>query len=173
MPWRISIAKQNDFSYQPNAHAEVTEGNTVSWRCEPPDTNPEAYIDYYKDDQLIMPPFEEPKIKSLLLEKVRYEDSGQYKCTAAVNGIKYTSKATLTLKVHRHMENKEPSFIIKPKETYTVTKGNHFQYLVIKTNKFVPFQEVMFSWIVRPLAIPSPKSCGTKRTVHCRRTESI
>ncbi|XP_049826185.1 interference hedgehog-like isoform X2 [Aethina tumida] len=125
VPWRISIAKQNDFSYQPNAHAEVTEGNTVSWRCEPPDTNPEAYIDYYKGDQLIMPPFEEPKIKSLLLEKVRYEDSGQYKCTAAVNGIKYTSKATLTLKVHRHMENKEPSFIIKPKETYTVTKGSN------------------------------------------------
>ncbi|CAH0560050.1 unnamed protein product [Brassicogethes aeneus] len=123
VPWRITMAKLNKFAYQPSVDIQVVEGNTVSWRCQPPESNPEAYIDYYRGDQRIDPPFLKPRIKTMLLQNVSVTDSGRYKCTATLNIKKYTSDTTLSLKVVRYMEHMEPTFIIKPKTLYTVVKG--------------------------------------------------
>ncbi|KAJ8927158.1 hypothetical protein NQ314_020431 [Rhamnusium bicolor] len=54
-------------AYQDNTDVTVYIGNTVSWRCLPPESNPEAYIDYYKNEKYIAPPFPNTQIKSLIL----------------------------------------------------------------------------------------------------------
>ncbi|CAG9864415.1 unnamed protein product [Phyllotreta striolata] len=121
IPWRLTIAKLGEFPRQAGAEATVAPGNAVLWRCPAPESNPEASIEYYKGGELVN---QRGQTKSLVLGRVGVEDTGIYTCRAT-NTIKTAnSTAYLRLKVDRYAPYSQPRFIVEPKKTYTVLKGD-------------------------------------------------
>lgn len=116
-----------DFPYQRDVVVSVSKGNTVLWYCDPPESNPEAYIDYFKAETSI--PLSKKTInKLLILSNVTEQDSGEYKCQATNTGVnpvkKQFSKAVLKLNVVKDSPGIAPYFIMPQKSVYNVTSGS-------------------------------------------------
>lgn len=130
VPWRITLATLNNNLDQHTSliikNIKVVEGNTVNWRCEPPESNPEAYVDYLKNSNYISP--ENLFARNLLvLKNVTTKDTGRYTCkagnsVAAVPSMKLHSE--LDLKVVESDIEHAPMFIIPPRSVYMVNKGD-------------------------------------------------
>ncbi|XP_060531354.1 interference hedgehog-like isoform X2 [Cylas formicarius] len=124
VPWRISIEKLEKFAGQKNVSLSVQSGNTVSWRCAAPESNPDAYIDYMKGETYISPIPVDKHSGSMILPNVAVEDSGNYRCVATNIFKKETSDAVFKLEVVRNGLPKPPSFIVEPKKEYTILSGS-------------------------------------------------
>ncbi|KAG5882564.1 hypothetical protein JTB14_011765 [Gonioctena quinquepunctata] len=124
VPWRVTVATLPDFPPQDSTNAVVAVGNTVLWRCPPPKSNPEAFIEYSKRGEVhssVSSPYSQ--VRSLILSNVRVENSGVYTCRAT-NTIKYVNSSTnFNLMVVNSPANKAPHFIVDPSREYTVLKG--------------------------------------------------
>lgn len=130
VPWRITLAT---LSNNLDQHAiiikniTVVKGNTVNWRCEPPESNPEAYVDYSKNSKYINPKKSFAR-NLLVLENVTTKDTGRYTCKAGNSVV----LAPSSIKVHSELDLKvvdsdvqhPPMFIIPPKSEYLVNKGD-------------------------------------------------
>lgn len=79
VPWRITLARLGQSHPQKSVSVTVQAGNTVSWRCDVPESNPLAYVDYTKDDKYISPPDVGNRVKSMILPHVNVGESGIYK----------------------------------------------------------------------------------------------
>lgn len=125
IPGRITITTMGRFPPQNSAQVTVTSGNTVVWRCEPPQSNPPAIIDYYKDNSYISPKLVVPKTMSLIIPTVGISDTGSYKCAA--NNIIQQSKQNAEFRLELRVTNKAapqaPMFVIPPLRSYVVTAG--------------------------------------------------
>lgn len=99
----------------------MTVGNTVSWRCLPPMSNPDPVIDYYKNGRYITSPFSESQ--TLVLQKIDLDDSGFYGCSVSNTLKAINTSSYFNLTVERYGPQRAPYFIIEPKKTYTVKKG--------------------------------------------------
>ncbi|CAH1174054.1 unnamed protein product [Phaedon cochleariae] len=125
VPWRVTVAVLAAFPRQPPVDAVVAAGNTVLWRClPPPASNPPAFVEYYKGEgeETVSAPYSE--VKSLVLPNVSTKDSGVYTCKAT-NTMKYVSSSTrLNLQVVTYPPMRAPYFIVEPRKTYSVLKGD-------------------------------------------------
>ncbi|XP_063911285.1 interference hedgehog-like isoform X3 [Zophobas morio] len=123
VPWRVTIANLNEFHYQPNVSATVVAGNTVNWRCNPPVANPEPYVDYFRNRDYFksLVPL---STKSLVIPTVGTEHSGDYTCRAGNVERKLNSSVVFSLNVVRNGPVEQPRFIMKPPDSYNVTKGD-------------------------------------------------
>ncbi|KAH1020884.1 hypothetical protein HUJ04_010476 [Dendroctonus ponderosae] len=79
VPWRITLARLGQSHPQKSVSVTVQAGNIVSWRCDVPESNPLAYVDYTKDDKYISPPDVGNRVKSMILSHVNVSESGVYK----------------------------------------------------------------------------------------------
>nr|CAI5850888.1 unnamed protein product [Callosobruchus analis] len=124
VPSRVTMARLEPFPKQNSLEETVSVGNTVTWRCALPKSNPEAYIQYFKDGQFISTLRTDVKLNSLILPSVQEQDTGVYSCTAT-NAIIDTvnSSANLNLKVVRNGPSRAPYFLVEPKDVYTILKG--------------------------------------------------
>ncbi|KAJ8938581.1 hypothetical protein NQ318_013635 [Aromia moschata] len=123
VPSRLTIATIKDFPSQKSDDLTVVAGNTVAWRCLPPESNPEALIDYYKNEQYVVP-YPRTQSKSLILPNVSVESSGVFKCNATNNMETKSSPTRFDLKVVNRGPPKAPFFVIEPRRTYTAIKGD-------------------------------------------------
>lgn len=126
VPGRITITTMGRYPKQETIYKTVTAGNTVLWRCEPPTSNPPAYIDYYMKNKNYFPlNSDDPKTTSLILKNVNASNSGEYKCSAnnIIENNRIDSDFSLNLKVIESGPDTAPSFIIPPTKVYTVEKG--------------------------------------------------
>lgn len=111
------------FPKQDNIDLTVVAGNTINWRCEPPESNPEAYIDYFKNDKYIQPS-STLQTKSLIIPNVDSSHSGKYRCRAIITTGDFRNASTVfNLRVVKSAQLSPPSFIMPPKKTYSVTRG--------------------------------------------------
>lgn len=124
-PGRITITHIEKFTKQDNIYETVSAGNTIVYKCDPPLSNPPAYIDYYKDKNHITPMLNVPKTQSLILYNVSTSDTGVYNCSASNNieNKRVYSDFSFHLKVVNNAHSRPPYFIIPPKDVYTVEKG--------------------------------------------------
>ncbi|CAH1962264.1 unnamed protein product [Acanthoscelides obtectus] len=122
VPSRVTMARLEPFPKQNSLEETVSVGNTVTWRCAVPKSNPEAYIQYFKDGQFLN--HTDVKMNSLILPNVKEEDTGVYTCIAD-NGItdSVNSSAKLNLRIVRNGPSRAPYFLIEPKDVYTILKG--------------------------------------------------
>lgn len=123
VPWLLRIATLKPFPKQEPKEITTTVGNTVLWRCIPPESNPDPYIDYYKNDQYIAPPYPKLQTRSLILPNVSVDNSGIYKCSASNTLDSVNASTSLNLKVTKNAASKSPFFIIEPRDKYVALKG--------------------------------------------------
>ncbi|XP_018333733.1 interference hedgehog isoform X3 [Agrilus planipennis] len=126
IPGRITITSLGDFPPQENTSVTVIVGNTISWKCDPPEFNPPAVIDYYKDGSYLSPKIFTARTKSLILPNVGMGDSGIYKCLAYNNiqQARIMSNFHLSLKVVSQGPRQAPRFITIPKKVYVANAGD-------------------------------------------------
>ncbi|ENN80958.1 hypothetical protein YQE_02632, partial [Dendroctonus ponderosae] len=124
VPWRITLARLGQSHPQKSVSVTVQAGNTVSWRCDVPESNPLAYVDYTKDDKYISPPDVGNRVKSMILPHVNVSESGVYKCSTTNTFEKRNLDSTLKLEVTHHAHEKAPFFISQPVSEHTATKGS-------------------------------------------------
>lgn len=79
VPWRITLARMGSLPPQNTVAISVQTGNTVSWRCDVPESNPVAFVDYSKGDKYVAAPFVGSRSRSMILANVSVGDSGTYK----------------------------------------------------------------------------------------------
>lgn len=127
IPWRITISRLESFPKQQNIDIHVSAGNTVSWRCLPPISNPDPHINYYKSGFQMSSDISESQ--SLVLQKVNLEDSGSYSCSATTTSKTINSSSHFNLTVVRYGPQKAPYFIVRPKDVYIVTKGKKMFFI--------------------------------------------
>ncbi|XP_023017574.2 interference hedgehog isoform X2 [Leptinotarsa decemlineata] len=121
VPWRVTVATLGNFPKQPSADAVVSVGNTVLWRCFPPDSNPEVFVEYYRRGEIVSTAY--PQAKSLILADVREDSSGVYTCRAT-NTMEYVNSSTqFSLQVVDSAPVRAPYFVVEPRRTYTFLKG--------------------------------------------------
>ncbi|XP_017787344.1 PREDICTED: interference hedgehog-like isoform X2 [Nicrophorus vespilloides] len=122
VPDRITLTTLRNFPVQHTTHAVVSSGNTVVWKCDPPYSNPAAYVDYYYKDK----PCPNSQGSSLVLQNIAEDQSGLYKCQA-MNSLnpssKVTSSGNLNITVKAHMQAEKPRFIVQPQSIYILQKG--------------------------------------------------
>lgn len=126
IPGRITLTSLEEFPKQKNISVVVTEGNTVIWRCDPPMSNPTAYIEYMKNDRYYESNYSW-STDSLILDNVTINDSGVYKCKAGnliLSNLARYSDFSLHLRVVKRLQSQPPTFILPPKLNYTVRKGD-------------------------------------------------
>lgn len=131
IPWRVTISRLESFSKQENVDIQVTEGNTLSWRCIPPISNPDPYINYFKNGAYISSDISESQ--SLILQKVEWNDSGSYSCSVSNTLKKSNTSAYLNLIVERYGVENAPYFIMEPRASYVVVKGKIQLELIMRT----------------------------------------
>ncbi|CAH1098676.1 unnamed protein product [Psylliodes chrysocephalus] len=153
VPWRLTIAVLKEFPRQDNADPVVSVGNTVHWRCFVPESNPEASIEYYKRGELIGSPVQRSQSKSLVLPNVTTEDTGVYTCRATNTMKNVNSSAYLYLRVVKYTSYMKPYFIIEPRKTYTVLKGDSVLLECAAVGNPVP----KVVWFKKNGQLPSPR----------------
>ncbi|XP_050304096.1 brother of CDO-like isoform X2 [Anthonomus grandis grandis] len=125
VPWTVTMATMGDPPYQSSVSTSVQSGNTVSWRCEVPESNPPAFVEYNKGDKYVASPLGgDFKVRSMILRNVSVTDSGTYRCTTTNSFVKKDIAATLKLEVLKNARSQAPTFISKPLDEYTATKGS-------------------------------------------------
>ncbi|KAL3267033.1 hypothetical protein HHI36_011175 [Cryptolaemus montrouzieri] len=125
VPSRITIATLENFTKVEQRKVDVVPGNTILWKCELPYSNPDPYVDYFKDDQYLEPTELSSKIKSIIMENVTFSNSGIYRCGASLPTIpRSMSKESLNLRISNYVSGQEPYFLIRPPNNYTVIKGS-------------------------------------------------
>ncbi|XP_018572670.1 interference hedgehog isoform X3 [Anoplophora glabripennis] len=124
VPWLLRIATLKPFPKQDSKDITTTAGNTVLWRCIPPESNPEPYIDYYKSDQYVASSNPKIQSESLVLPNVTVDKSGVYKCSASNTLETVNSDTSLSLKVVKNAPTRSPYFITEPKSKYVSLKGD-------------------------------------------------
>ncbi|CAG9763006.1 unnamed protein product [Ceutorhynchus assimilis] len=126
VPWRITLARMENLPAQKNISISVQSGNTVSWRCQVPESNPPAYVDYSKGSSYVSPPnfIDNRASKSMILTNVSVGDSGTYKCATTNMFERKDLNAVLNLEVLRNGPYMAPSFVTKPLSEYTAIKGS-------------------------------------------------
>lgn len=130
-PGRITMTHLGEFPKLRDINLTVSPGNTITYRCEPPDSNPPAYIDYYKDKNHITLNANLPKTQSLILYNVSVGDTGVYSCSASniIESRRVDADYHLNLKVVNNSPPQTPHFILPPKSVYYVNKGKTPQFL--------------------------------------------
>ncbi|XP_044255166.1 interference hedgehog-like isoform X3 [Tribolium madens] len=123
IPWRLTIANISEFPPQEKIEVTVLPGNTINWRCDPPEANPEPYLDYHKNG-IYVPPFVRVMTKSLIIPNVTTDNSGSYTCKSGNVCNDKVSSVLFNLKVDKRAPREPPKFIIRPKSVYNVTKGD-------------------------------------------------
>lgn len=124
VPSRITIATLGNFTSEIQTTIDVVPGNTILWRCDLPFANPAPEVDYYKNNDYVIPTELSSKIKALLIENISSLHSGIYRCSAKpATYPKIISKETLTINVLNYASPKAPYFITRPKKVYTTTQG--------------------------------------------------
>lgn len=128
-PGRITMTHLGEFPKLRNVNITTSSGNTITYRCEPPESNPPAYIDYYKDKRHITLNANLPKTQSLILYNVSVSDSGTYSCSASniIESRRVDADYNLNLKIVKNAPSQSPLFILPPKSVYYVNKGDYIE----------------------------------------------
>lgn len=125
VPDRITVAKMSNFPPQKDSFLTIATGNTIMWKCNTPESNPPAYIDYSKDGKFV-PQLPDPKRTSLIKANATVADTGTYKCKAKnayLDGSGKESSFSLNLIVTDKAYTEIPRFWPIPATSYTVIKG--------------------------------------------------
>ncbi|XP_066254583.1 interference hedgehog isoform X1 [Euwallacea similis] len=125
VPWRVTLPRMGPMPRQETISVSVQAGNTVSWRCKVPESNPPAYMYYQKGDQYVSHPKDADKIGSMILPNVSLSDTNTYRCTTTNMFEKKMINAVLNLEVLHNGPMKAPSFISYPLTKYTALKDAH------------------------------------------------
>ncbi|KAL1489869.1 hypothetical protein ABEB36_013797 [Hypothenemus hampei] len=138
IPWRVTLAKMGPLPHQESVSMSVQAGNTVSWRCNVPESNPGAFVDYKKGEKYIPPPIVGVKVTSMILSNVTATDSGTYKCSTTNTFEKKNARAVLNLEVLNNGPFKTPAFVMTPLEEYTGVKGSNLFLECAAVGKPIP-----------------------------------
>ncbi|KAF5288823.1 hypothetical protein FQR65_LT11938 [Abscondita terminalis] len=121
IPGRITITTLGKFASQNSLQVNVVAGNTLLWRCDFPQSNPPAYIDYYKNGDYVNPEIL-TGTHSLIIPSLNPSHSGKYSCTAnnVIQQSSLNADFNLNLKVLTDGPTQAPKFLIAPTKYYTV-----------------------------------------------------
>lgn len=123
---RLTLATIQKFSDKNDVFIEVAEGNTVPITCPVPYSEPEAIVQFYKNDVLI----EDTDLvndRTMVIKNVRVTDSGSYYCSVnnyiTLNTFVSNHKTILT--VHANLTFQPPYLTKQPQTEYTVQRGKN------------------------------------------------
>lgn len=125
-PARLSLATIQRFSDKSDVFVQVAEGNTVPITCPVPYSEPEAIVQFYKNNVLI----EDANMvnsKTMVIKNSRLADSGLYHCSANnyITVQMFTSNRKTILTVHENATFQPPYFTKQPQTEYTVLRGKN------------------------------------------------
>ncbi len=129
LPAQLSVARLGEFPPQLGAFASVIEafeGNDVVMDCLPPDSNPPAFVQFYKDGLMVGADssYEVLNGETLLIKNVGKIHEGMYGCSATnhISGQKKVSERRWRLRVTRPKHHEKSRLTYRPKERYQVSQ---------------------------------------------------
>lgn len=122
----MTLATIQKFSDKSDVFIQVTEGNTVPITCPIPYSEPEAIVQFYKNDELI----KDANLvnnKVMVIKNVKLTDSGWYHCNANnyITQQIFKSNFKTILTVHANATFQAPYFIKQPQREYVVLRGKN------------------------------------------------
>ncbi|XP_011685029.1 PREDICTED: interference hedgehog-like [Wasmannia auropunctata] len=125
-PARLTLATIQVFSDKSDVYIEVAEGNTVPITCPAPYSEPEAIVQFYKDDM----PIKDAELvngRTMVIKNVRTTDSGSYYCSVNnyITLVTYMSNHKTILTVHANLTFQPPYLTKQPQTEYTVPRGKN------------------------------------------------
>lgn len=124
VPSRVTVATLDNFTKEGERKVDIAPGNTILWKCELPYSNPDPYVDYFKDGKYLEPTELSSRIKAVVMENVTYSNTGVYKCGVGLPTVtRKMSIESLNLRVTSYIDGQVPYFLVKPPSNYSVIKG--------------------------------------------------
>ncbi|KAG5327502.1 IHOG protein, partial [Pseudoatta argentina] len=125
-PARLTLATIQEFSDKNDVYIEVAEGNTVPITCPVPYSEPEAIVQFYKNDMLI----KDANLvngKTMVIKDVRLADSGSYYCSVNnyITTVTLTSNHKTILTVHANLTFQPPYLTKLPQTEYVIMRGKN------------------------------------------------
>lgn len=164
-PARLTLATMQEFSDKSDVFIQVAEGNTVPIVCPVPYSEPEAIVQFYKNNV----PIKDANLvngKTMVIKNARLTDSGSYHCSAnnyiTVQFFSSIHKTILT--VHANTTHEAPYFIKQPQTEYTITRGKNVTLECFGAGYPVP--RVSWSRLGSSLPLKSIKSPTGLTIVH-------
>lgn len=156
-PARLTLATIQKFSDKSDVFIQVAEGNTVPITCPMPYSEPEAIVQFYKNNVLM----EDANLvngKTMIIKNAKLTDSGSYHCSASnyITLQLFTSTHKVILMVHANTTYQAPYFIKQPQTEYTVPRGKNVTLECFGAGYPVP--RVSWSRLGGNLPIKSTKS---------------
>lgn len=125
---KLSLAELKPFPKQPDVTYDVSAGNDIIVSCPSPESKPQAYIQYYKDDNLLTNANLLQTTNSLFIKNANVSDTGVYTCLASnsIAGQDEKSSFQYTVRVsHNNGRSRSPYFLKEPQKKYVVEIGNN------------------------------------------------
>ena len=132
MPAKLDIAKVASFVPERNKSVEAFVSNDVAIDCNVPESNPPAFVQFYKDGVRVDTSGDDGNARllngdTLLLSDVSQENAGRYTCSAYnhITNQRRMSLSHTTLRVKQSTKNEKSRPTYRPKERYRVALGEN------------------------------------------------
>ncbi|XP_024879195.1 interference hedgehog-like isoform X3 [Temnothorax curvispinosus] len=125
-PARLTLATIQNFSDKNDVFIAVAEGNTVPITCPVPYSEPEAIVQFYKNDVLIKDA-DLVNGRTMVIKNVRTTDSGSYHCSVNnyITVVTFMSNYKTILTVHGNLTFQPPYLTKQPQTEYIVPRGKN------------------------------------------------
>lgn len=164
-PAKLTLATIQKFSDKNDVFIQVAEGNTVPITCPIPYSEPEAIVQFYKNDELL----ENANLvnsKIMVIKNVGLSNSGSYHCSANnyITQQIFTSNHKTILTVHANTTFQAPYFIKQPQTEYIVPRGKNITLECFAAGYPVP--RIIWSRLGSSLPLKSVQSSTGLTIVH-------
>jgi hypothetical protein len=165
LPAVLDIARLGDFLPERNRLIEVFVDNDAVIDCKVPESNPPAFVQFYKGGDMINVENEDNvrmlNGDTLLIHDVRASDAGRYTCSAFnhITNQKKMSAAHTDLKLKEASKNEKSRPTYRPRESYPVPVGDNITIPCIASGN--PKPEIYWTRMGSNEKLPSEHGCLT------------
>lgn len=126
---RVSLAFMDDFLPDKPETLDIFEGNDVIIDCQVPKSNPPAFVQFYKMDQVVKEDVSHQLLNGevLLIANASQANSGRYTCSASnhITNEKKMSPNHIQLNVQPTDQLEKSRLTFRPEEKYEVLQGEN------------------------------------------------
>lgn len=164
-PAKLTLATIQTFSDKNDIFVQVAEGNTIPITCPVPYSEPEAVVQFYKNNEIV----ENVNLvnsKTLVIDNVGFSNSGSYHCTVSnyITQQTFTSNYKTFVTVHTNTTFQAPYFIKQPQTEYIVPRGKNITLECFAAGYPVP--RITWSRLGSSLPLKSIQSFNGLTIVH-------
>ncbi|XP_050453372.1 interference hedgehog-like isoform X1 [Cataglyphis hispanica] len=164
-PAKLTLATIQTFSDKNDIFLQVAEGNTIPITCPVPYSEPEAIVQFYKNNEIVVNA-NMVNSKTMVIDNVGFSNSGSYHCTVSnyITQQTFTSNYKTFVTVHTNTTFQAPYFIKQPQTEYIVPRGKNITLECFAAGYPVP--RITWSRLGSSLPLKSIQSFSGLTIVH-------